>query len=69
MASQFRPSGRFADLVADDLPLPQTAEDALSLAKAAGFVDADARIIAAGSRSVVLTVATNPASPSRPSTP
>jgi ubiquinone/menaquinone biosynthesis C-methylase UbiE len=69
MASQFRPSGRFADLVADDLPLPQTAEDALSLAKAAGFVDADARIIAAGSRSVVLTVATNPASSSRPSTP
>jgi ubiquinone/menaquinone biosynthesis C-methylase UbiE len=24
MASRFRPSGRFADLVADDLPLPQT---------------------------------------------
>lgn len=58
--SQFRPSGRFADLVAADLPLPHTAEDAVALATAAGFVDADARVIAVGSRSVVLTVATNP---------
>ncbi|MBN6058457.1 methyltransferase domain-containing protein, partial [Nonomuraea sp. RK-328] len=63
LASQFRPSGQFAELVADDLPLPQTAEDALSLAKAAGYTDADAQIVAVGSRSVVLTAATNPTGP------
>ncbi|MFB9839611.1 class I SAM-dependent methyltransferase [Actinoallomurus acaciae] len=60
VASRFRPSGLFADLVAADLPLPHTAEDALTLATATGFVDADAHVFTVGSRPVVLTVATNP---------
>ncbi|MEV5750054.1 methyltransferase domain-containing protein [Actinoallomurus sp. NPDC052308] len=63
IASQFRPSGLFADLVATDVPLPETAEDARTIATAVGFIDADARILTVGSRSVVLTVATNPAAP------
>jgi ubiquinone/menaquinone biosynthesis C-methylase UbiE len=67
VASQFRPSGPFAALVAADLPLPRTAEEALALATAAGFVDVDTRVIAVGSRSVVLTVATNPAPLGQPS--
>ncbi|WP_345436923.1 class I SAM-dependent methyltransferase [Actinoallomurus vinaceus] len=60
LASQFRPSGRFAELIAADLPLPETAGDAASLASGAGFVDVGTRVVAVGSRSVVLTVATNP---------
>ncbi|WP_214410111.1 class I SAM-dependent methyltransferase [Sphaerisporangium fuscum] len=59
VASQFRPSGTFAALVATDLPLPRTSEDAVALATAAGFTEADAREITVGSRSVVLTVATS----------
>ncbi|WP_285582365.1 class I SAM-dependent methyltransferase [Actinoallomurus iriomotensis] len=64
-ASGFRPSGVFADLVAADLPLPHTAEDARTLATTAGFTDVDARVITVGSRSVALTAATNPAVPVR----
>jgi ubiquinone/menaquinone biosynthesis C-methylase UbiE len=63
LASQFRPSGRFADLVAADLPLPQTAGGSASLASDAGFVDVGTRVVAVGPRSTVLTVATNPSRP------
>ncbi|WP_433180610.1 class I SAM-dependent methyltransferase [Actinoallomurus sp. CA-150999] len=60
LASQFWPSGRFADLVAADLPLPRTAGDAASLASDTGFADVDTRIVTVGPRSTVLTVATSP---------
>ncbi|GAB3987328.1 class I SAM-dependent methyltransferase [Actinoallomurus acanthiterrae] len=60
LASGFRPSGRFAELVAADLPLPQTAGDAASLASDAGFVDVSADVVTVGSRSVALAVAANP---------
>jgi ubiquinone/menaquinone biosynthesis C-methylase UbiE len=60
LASGFRPSGRFAEFVAADLPLPQTAGDAASLASDAGFVDVSADVVIVGSRSVALAVAANP---------
>ncbi|MCP2341380.1 class I SAM-dependent methyltransferase [Actinomadura rupiterrae] len=57
LASQFRPSGTFAELVATDLPIPEDAEQALSVASAAGFADAESRVVTVGSRAVVAVVA------------
>lgn len=54
--SRFRPTGRFAALVARDLPLPETAKDALVLASDAGFADAAVTVLP----SVILTVAGKP---------
>lgn len=60
LAPGFRPSGPFASLVAPDLPLPRTAEDAAALAVAAGFPDPLVRVTRIGGRSVALTVAGTP---------
>ncbi|MFG3441094.1 class I SAM-dependent methyltransferase [Nonomuraea sp. NPDC047897] len=60
VASQFRPSGAFAALVASDVPIPDTVDDALSFAARAGLVDAEARLAHVGSRAVIATVATSP---------
>ncbi|HEY2672534.1 MAG TPA: methyltransferase domain-containing protein [Rugosimonospora sp.] len=59
VASLFRAGGVFADLVAADLPLPETEQEACALAGDTGFVDAAARTIAVGSRRVILIMATN----------
>ncbi|GAA1179228.1 class I SAM-dependent methyltransferase [Kitasatospora gansuensis] len=60
VASQFRPSGAFAQLVAPDLQLPETAEDGRRLAAAAGLTDPVARVLDVGSRSVVLVLGRAP---------
>ncbi|QKG24048.1 class I SAM-dependent methyltransferase [Actinomadura verrucosospora] len=60
VASRFRPSGVFAELVAQDLPLPEDAEQACSLATSAGFTDAGARTVTLGSRAVIAATAKNP---------
>jgi ubiquinone/menaquinone biosynthesis C-methylase UbiE len=54
--SRFRPSERFAALVARDLPLPETARDARVLASGAGFADAAVTVLP----SVIMTVASKP---------
>lgn len=56
MRSRFRPSERFAALVARDLPLPETAKDARILASGAGFTDAAVTVLP----SVIMTVAGKP---------
>jgi ubiquinone/menaquinone biosynthesis C-methylase UbiE len=61
LAAQFRPSGAFAALVANDLPLPATADAGRALVEAAGFVEACARLVAAGGRRTVVVAATRPA--------
>jgi ubiquinone/menaquinone biosynthesis C-methylase UbiE len=61
VASQFRPGGVFADLVATDLRLPETAEDARRLADNAGFSHAAARTMTVGARTVVLVTGEAPA--------
>ncbi|MBO2463448.1 class I SAM-dependent methyltransferase [Actinomadura violacea] len=60
VASRFRPSGVFADLVAQDLYLPEDPEQACSLATSAGFTDPSAQTIALGPRAVTATTAKNP---------
>lgn len=60
VASGFRPSGAFAELVAPDVPIPDTVDDALAFVATAGFVEAEARLAQVGSRSVIATVATRP---------
>ncbi|MFC4906973.1 class I SAM-dependent methyltransferase [Actinomadura gamaensis] len=60
LASQFRPSGTFAALVADDLPLPENVEQASALAASAGFVHVTARVADIGSRAVVCVAASTP---------
>ncbi|WUD77716.1 class I SAM-dependent methyltransferase [Streptomyces sp. NBC_00510] len=60
LASGFRASGRFASLVARDLPLPVTARDAADLAVASGLHAPVARVVRIGDRSVVLIVARTP---------
>lgn len=53
-AGTFRPRGTFAQLVAEDLPLPADAQEASRLAADAGFTDARTRIAAVNSREVAL---------------
>ncbi|MFV0131875.1 class I SAM-dependent methyltransferase [Streptomyces sp. HMX87] len=60
LATHFRPSGRFSRLIAADVPLPRTADEASAWAAACGFTEADSRIHVLGTRRVVLTSATNP---------
>jgi ubiquinone/menaquinone biosynthesis C-methylase UbiE len=60
VASQFRPRGVLADLVADDLDLPETAEEGRALARDAGFTDTAARVVGVGLRAVVLVVGKAP---------
>ncbi|MFC5184965.1 class I SAM-dependent methyltransferase [Actinomadura harenae] len=64
LASQFRPSGVFADLVAWDLPLPEDADQACSLAADAGFGDVRGRVVTVGTRAVVAVVASAPSNDS-----
>lgn len=61
LAADFHPSGVFADLLAADLALPDTAADAAALAEASGFVAVAARTLAVGPRTVALVRATAPA--------
>lgn len=61
LASQFRPGGVFADLVATDLRLPETAEDGRRLAEHAGFAHTAAQTVTVGSRTVVLVTGEAPA--------
>jgi ubiquinone/menaquinone biosynthesis C-methylase UbiE len=58
-AGTFRPRGTFAQLVAEDLPLPADALEASRLAADAGFTDARARIATVGSREVALVTGIN----------
>ncbi|MFI6741619.1 class I SAM-dependent methyltransferase [Nonomuraea sp. NPDC050451] len=60
VTSQFQPSGAFAALIACDVPIPNTVDDALAFVSAAGFVEAEARLVRVGSRSVFAAMATNP---------
>ncbi|MEV5971763.1 methyltransferase domain-containing protein [Streptomyces sp. NPDC051921] len=60
VASTFRPRGVFAELVAADLPLPETAEDAVRLTEAAGFTAVAARTFQVGTRAVLLVRAETP---------
>ncbi|GAB2875684.1 class I SAM-dependent methyltransferase [Streptomyces mayteni] len=60
LATHFRPSGRFSQLLAPDLPLPRSAREADELVAVAGFTEADSRVLAIGTRRAVLTSATNP---------
>jgi ubiquinone/menaquinone biosynthesis C-methylase UbiE len=54
--SRFRPSERFAALLARDLPVPETAKDARVLAIGAGFAEVAVTVLP----SVILTVARKP---------
>lgn len=60
VASHFRPTGPFVELLAPDVPIPDTVDDALAFVATAGFVEAEARLAQVGSRSVIATVATRP---------
>ena len=60
LADGFHPRGVFAELLATDLALPATADDARALAREAGFVDPSARLLGAGARAVVLVRAHRP---------
>lgn len=57
LATTFRPSGTFAELVATDLPLPADAASARMPALDAGFSAARATLATVGSRQIVLIVA------------
>jgi ubiquinone/menaquinone biosynthesis C-methylase UbiE len=57
-ASQFRPGGVFAELVAADLTLPDTTDQACALAEAAGFAGAEAHALSVADRRVFLVRAT-----------
>ncbi|MGX1127973.1 ubiquinone/menaquinone biosynthesis C-methylase UbiE [Streptomyces glaucescens] len=60
LATHFRPSERFSRLLADDVPLPRTAEEASAWVTACGFTGAASRVHVLGTRRVVLTSATCP---------
>ncbi|MFI8824366.1 class I SAM-dependent methyltransferase [Streptomyces sp. NPDC053431] len=60
VASTFRPRGVFAALVAPDLPLPESPEDAVRLTEAAGFTAPAARVLQVGTRTVLLVRAEVP---------
>ncbi|MFE9017935.1 class I SAM-dependent methyltransferase [Streptomyces sp. NPDC007808] len=63
LATHFRPSERFSRLLAADVPLPRTAQEASAWATACGFTEADSRVHVLGTRRVVLTSATSPDGP------
>ncbi|MFI8106500.1 class I SAM-dependent methyltransferase [Streptomyces sp. NPDC086023] len=60
VASRFRPGGVFAELVAEDLVLPESAEDGCRLAAAAGFASPAGRLVSVGDRAVVMVRARVP---------
>ncbi|MEU5088822.1 class I SAM-dependent methyltransferase [Streptomyces sp. NPDC021356] len=60
-ATHFRPSARFRALLAADVPLPRSAEEACAWAAANGFTDAVSRVHVLGGRRVVVTSAVRPA--------
>ncbi|TDC77418.1 class I SAM-dependent methyltransferase [Streptomyces hainanensis] len=60
LATHFRPAARISELLAPDVPLPRSTRDADELVAAAGFTEADSRVLAIGARQAVLTSATNP---------
>jgi ubiquinone/menaquinone biosynthesis C-methylase UbiE len=59
-AATFHPSDAFASLIAADLPLPATVEQAAAVATNARFVDAAAHELSTGPRVVFLVYATAP---------
>ncbi|QMU73167.1 class I SAM-dependent methyltransferase [Streptacidiphilus sp. P02-A3a] len=59
----FHPGGAFAELLATDLALPDTAADAAALAQASGFTAAAARTVTVGARTVALVRARKPTQP------
>ncbi|MBV2354154.1 class I SAM-dependent methyltransferase [Streptomyces sp. J2-1] len=61
LATHFRPSDRFAALLAADIPLPNSTAEATSWATANGFTDVLSCIEILGTRRVVMTTATSPA--------
>ncbi|TWV31248.1 methyltransferase domain-containing protein [Streptomyces misionensis] len=60
LATHFRPSPRFAELLAGDVPLPADAREASDWTEARGFTGATSRVLVLGTRRVVLTSATRP---------
>ncbi|MDX3696284.1 methyltransferase domain-containing protein [Streptomyces europaeiscabiei] len=60
LATRFRPSERFSALLAADVPLPGSAEEADAWATASGFTDAVSHIHVLGTRHVVVTSAVMP---------
>ncbi|MFJ9928927.1 MULTISPECIES: class I SAM-dependent methyltransferase [Streptomyces] len=60
LATHFRPSPRFAELLAGDVPLPADAREASDWTEARGFTGATSRVLALGTRRVVLVSATRP---------
>ncbi len=60
LATHFRPSPRFAELLARDVPLPGGAREASDWAEAHGFTGATSRVLAVGTRRVVVTSAIRP---------
>ncbi|MFF2810365.1 class I SAM-dependent methyltransferase [Streptomyces sp. NPDC058000] len=63
LATHFRPSERFSRHVADDVPLPHTAQEASEWTATCGFTGVDSRIHVLGTRRVVVTSATSPDGP------
>jgi len=60
LATHFRPSPRFAELLAGDVPLPAGAPEASEWTEARGFTGATSRVLALGTRRVVLVSASRP---------
>ena len=60
LAGGFHPRGVFAELLAADLALPADADQARTLARDAGFIEPDARVVTADARAVVLVRARTP---------
>ncbi|MFK0297443.1 class I SAM-dependent methyltransferase [Streptomyces sp. NPDC090442] len=58
LAPHFRPSERFAELCAPDVPLPHGVQEASAWAAACGFADVDARVLVLGTRRVVMVLGT-----------
>ena len=59
LATSFRPSGTFAQLVAKDLPLAADSVDAHNLAVNAGFASARAQVVTVAEREIAIVVAEN----------
>ncbi|MEW1893602.1 methyltransferase domain-containing protein [Streptomyces sp. IBSBF 3010] len=60
LAGHFRPSSRFAALLAADVPLPAGPEDAVDWAVGHGFTDVTAQVTVLGDRRVAITAARIP---------
>ncbi|OIJ94910.1 methyltransferase [Streptomyces sp. MUSC 14] len=60
LATHFRPSQRFAELLARDVPLPGGAQEASAWTESCGFTGAASRVLVLGTRRVVVTSATCP---------